>query len=112
MSHRASGLRAWVWQRVSAVLLALFTLSTLGYALGGGASDYQSWRAVLAMPAVTVALAVLFGALLAHLWVGIRDVLLDYLPIPALRYSAVALLAIGLLAMGVWMLLILTRIFW
>lgn len=111
MSHRASGLRAWIWQRVSAAVLALGTLGALGYWLAGGAPDYAGWRAALANPPVTVAVAVWFGALLAHAWVGVRDVILDYVAIPLPRYLALAALAVGLLALGVWMLLILARVF-
>ncbi|CAK0759748.1 Succinate dehydrogenase hydrophobic membrane anchor subunit [Gammaproteobacteria bacterium] len=111
MSYRASGLRAWVWQRVSAVVLTLFVLLVCGYWLTGGPADYQGWHNLLAQPAVAVMVGLSFGALLAHIWVGVRDVILDYLSPPWLRHILLALLALWLFALGLWVLLILARVF-
>jgi len=111
MSYRASGLRAWVWQRVSAVVLALFTLLVIGYFLSGGPSSYQDWHNLLAQAPVTVMIGLSFGALLAHIWVGVRDIIIDYISRPWLRYILLSLLALWLFSLGLWVLLLLARIF-
>ena len=66
------------------------------------AHSHAAWRAWMASTAVSIASLVFFAAFLAHAWVGVRDVILDYVrPLP-LRVALLALLALGLAATGVW----------
>ena len=51
---------------------------------------------------VSTATAVFFAALLAHAWVGVRDVILDYVHPLAFRACLLASLGLGLAATGVW----------
>jgi len=51
-----------------------------------------------------------FAALLGHMWVGLRDVLLDYAKPASLRHSLLAAVALGLLGLGIWLLSILLRL--
>jgi len=102
----SAGLRPWLLQRLSAVYLLLF----LGYAIfhwSGGALDHQAWRAWVAHPAVNIGLALFFAALLLHAWVGGRDVAMDYVRPPFLRYAVLVVLGLGLTAMGLWVMRIL-----
>jgi succinate dehydrogenase / fumarate reductase membrane anchor subunit len=109
MSWRASGLKAWAWQRLTAVYMALFLVAALILARVADPAGYEQWRALVGHPAVLVPLAVFFAFLLLHAWVGMRDVLLDYLHAPAARFTALALLAVGLVGMGLWLIPILAR---
>lgn len=110
MRARFTGLRAWWVQRVSAVYLLLFVLFLL-YSLGlHPLHDYAQWKAWMARPGMTVTVSVFFAALLAHMWVGLRDVLLDYAKPISLRRWLLAMVAIGLLGLGVWLLSILLRL--
>ena len=102
-----TGLRAWLVQRASAVYLLLFILFFIGRFLFAPPHDFESWRAWVAQPAVAIAMLAAFAALLFHAWVGLRDVMLDYVKPVALRAPALALLAGALLAIGLWMLLLL-----
>jgi succinate dehydrogenase / fumarate reductase membrane anchor subunit len=45
---------------------------------------------------------VFFAALLLHAWVGLRDVVLDYIKPLALRVGVLALLGFALLAVAMW----------
>jgi succinate dehydrogenase / fumarate reductase membrane anchor subunit len=65
------------------------------------------WQAWAAQPFAAAALLVLAAALFAHAWVGIRDVLLDYVRPFALRLSLLAAVAAGLLLLAAWSVLIL-----
>jgi succinate dehydrogenase / fumarate reductase membrane anchor subunit len=57
---------------------------------------------------VSIATAVFFAALLAHAWVGLRDVILDYVHDMVFRVGLLVLLVFGLTAIGVWV----VRILW
>jgi succinate dehydrogenase / fumarate reductase membrane anchor subunit len=104
-----SGQRAFVLQRLSAlVLLAYLTAAALRLAFGQPPS-VERWQAWVAQP-LGAALVLLGGAaMLLHAWVGARDVVLDYVHPPALRLGALFAtgLALGLLA--AWTLLIVLR---
>jgi succinate dehydrogenase membrane anchor subunit len=108
MRFLLTGLRAWVWQRLSAVYLLAF----LGYVLVALASGapvvYQDWRAWVARPAVQVAAVVFFAMLLVHAWVGLRNIILDYARSVAWRTALLGLVALALLAQGAWA----VRILW
>ena len=110
MNWQAQGVRAWLLQHLSALYLALFAVAVLVWLVAGGAHTYQEWRALLARPAVNVAVALAFAALLMHAWVGVRDVLIDYVHPAALRFGLLALLALALLATALWAFMVLLSV--
>jgi len=108
MSWRASGLKAWAWQRLSAVYLALYLLTALVAIAINTPMNYPAWRAAFASPLVSLGTALAMVCLLIHAWVGVRDIVLDYLHPPALRFSVLGLVVLGLISMGLWALFILS----
>lgn len=110
MTVRFTGLRAWWVQRISAIYMLLFVLFLL-YSLGWHPlHDHAQWQAWMSRPAISVAFLVFFAALLGHMWVGLRDVLLDYAKPAALRRGLLAAVAAGLIGLAVWLLVILARL--
>jgi succinate dehydrogenase / fumarate reductase membrane anchor subunit len=70
-------------------------------------TNHLQWQAWVGRPGVTLAFLFFFAALLSHLWVGLRDVLLDYAKPAGLRNLLLGLVVFGLLGLGVWVLAIL-----
>jgi succinate dehydrogenase / fumarate reductase membrane anchor subunit len=102
MSRRASGLRAWILQRITAVYLAAFIVLFGGALLLCPPASYAAWRDWLASPWISIALLLFFLALMIHAWVGVRDILIDYVhPLPA-RIALLSLTGIGLIGCGFW----------
>lgn len=102
MSQGASGLRAWLLQRATALYLAGYALYLLLFFILTPPRDYGAWIAWIDNPLNAVGLMLFLGALLLHVWVGFRDVLLDYVPLFPLRLALLALLGFGLAACGFW----------
>lgn len=102
MSRQATGLRAWLFQRISAVYLALFSLVLVWRLLVQPPADYGVWRAWVGTPWVSAGLFLFIVALLVHMWVGLRDVLIDYIHPLGLRLVLLTLFALGFLASGYW----------
>ncbi len=98
MSRRAFGLRAWLLQRVSAVYLALYLLVFLAAMMIAPPHSYEDWRGWMAGPWSGMATALFFIALLLHAWVGVRDVIVDYVHPVAARLLLLTLVAGVLLA--------------
>jgi len=102
MKRTLTGLRAWLVQRVTAVYMIVFVLYLLFHFATEAPDSYETWRAWLLRPDVSRATFVFFTALLLHAWVGIRDVVIDYLQPTAVRLSVLAIAGFSLLAMEAW----------
>jgi len=72
------GLRDWLSQRVTAVLMALFTLVLIVQVLMPGPLGYDRWAGIFAAQWMKVLSFVVFVALAWHAWVGMRDIWMDY----------------------------------
>ena len=97
-----SGQRAFVVQRLSAlVLLAAVAAAALRVAIGAP-PDLAPWRAWAAQPLGAALLLVVAAAVLAHAWVGARDVVLDYVRPAGLRLLVLSVVALGLALLGAW----------
>ncbi len=74
------GLRDWLAQRVTALLMALFTVIVLAQLLlTKGAIGYDMWAGIFAAQWMKVLTFAVILSLLYHVWVGMRDVLMDYI---------------------------------
>lgn len=100
-----SGQRAWVVQRLSALLILLLLVLGGGWLLFGPPLDYARWHAFATGVHGGPVVALLFAALCAHAWVGMRDIVLDYLQPRALRLTVLSAIAVVLFAVMVRVLL-------
>lgn len=104
-----TGLRAWLVQRLTAVYLLGFVAFALVHWALDPPRSYDAWRIWIAGPHIALATALFFAALLLHAWVGLRDVILDYVPPTAPRVVVLGLLAGVLLAIAAWIAAVLLR---
>lgn len=73
------GLRDWLAQRVTAVVMALYTIVFALRALMLPEMNFESWRGLFAGGFMRVATFLFFASLFFHAWVGIRDLWMDYI---------------------------------
>ena len=72
------GLRDWLSQRVTALIMALFTLALVVQILLPGPMGYEKWSGIFSAQWMKLLTFVTVLALLMHVWVGVRDILMDY----------------------------------
>ncbi len=108
MSRAAQGLRAWLLQRFTAIYLAIYLVSVLSYGAVHDSFSYSEWRSWLGNPGMGVTTALFALAILLHVWVGIRDVLIDYIHAVWLRLLLMAATALVLLTSLLWIVRALT----
>ncbi len=72
------GLRDWMAQRVTAILMALYTLVILALFLTGTRFTYEAWVGVFSMQWFKLFTFAVIVALLYHAWVGVRNIWMDY----------------------------------
>jgi len=102
------GIRDWLMQRVTAVLLLLFLLLVLARLALSDEAGYGAWASVFAPTAVKLLAVAAFAALALHAWIGMRDIWMDYVrPLP-LRLALHVLTLLWLFACLAWS----VRILW
>ena len=105
------GLRDWLAQRVTAALMALFTLVVLAQLIfSKGPVGYDKWAGIFSaqwMKALTIAIIV---ALLYHVWIGMRDIWMDYIKPVGIRLSLQVFSIVWLVACAGWAIQVLWRV--
>ena len=97
-----NGLKDWLLQRVSAIILTLYLIFILGFIVGHYPISFQEWYSLFhhtGMKAFTI-LALL--ALIVHSWVGVWTVLTDYVPNKPLQGLLIILMGLSFVAYFVW----------
>ena len=90
------GLKDWLLQRLTAVVMIVYTVFLLiGLLLLP--KDYEHWRTFFACPIVRIFTQITVLALVVHVWVGIRDVWMDYVKPLGLRITMHTLTVLWLL---------------
>jgi succinate dehydrogenase / fumarate reductase, membrane anchor subunit len=101
------GLRAWLLQRMSALVMLVLLLCALLVVSADPPHTHHQWQVLIHRPAIAAAAGLFFAALLLHSWIGVRDVVLDYVHPLVLRVSLLVALAAVLLVQALWLLRIL-----
>lgn len=105
------GTRDWLAQRVTAALMALFTVLLLAQViLTRGPLGYDRWAGIFASQWMKVLTFVVILALLYHVWVGMRDVLMDYVKPVWLKLSLDVFTIVWLVACAGWGIQVLWRL--
>lgn len=88
LSARYPGMRRWLIQRLSALCMVLYLLVLLCRLLiAGSPVDYQHWHAQFSPCWWRLLTLCFFICLLLHAWLGVRDVLRDYVSHLSLRIA-------------------------
>lgn len=91
------GSRDWLAQRVTAIVMAAYTLLFVIVLLGLPQLDHAGWQALWAAPWMRYATVLFMLSLLYHAWVGLRNIFMDYVKPAGLRlaFHVVAILALA-----------------
>ncbi len=105
------GLRDWLAQRVTALLMALFTvLVVLQVIFTSGSIGYDTWAGIFStqwMKSLTFAVII---SLAYHAWVGMRDIWMDYVQAVAVRLVLQIFTLVWLVACAGWAVQVLWRL--
>ena len=104
------GLRDWLSQRVTAALMALFTLALVVQVLMPGEMGYDKWAGIFSRQWMKVLTFVVIVALLVHVWVGVRDILMDYVKHVGARLALQVATIVWLVGCGGWAVQVLWRL--
>ena len=105
------GLRDWLAQRVTAALMALFTLLVLAQVIfSKGPLGYDKWAGIFSSQWMKVLTFTVIIALLYHAWVGMRDIWMDYIKPVGVRLGLQVFTMVWLVACAGWGIQVLWRV--
>jgi len=96
------GVKDWLAQRVTAIVMAVYTIVLLVAFLGAQEFSYEGWAGLFAKQWFKLFSLVTFLGLFYHAWVGIRDIWMDYVKSAGLRLFLMLLTIFWLLACAAW----------
>jgi succinate dehydrogenase / fumarate reductase, membrane anchor subunit len=96
------GLRDWLIQRVTAVVMALYCVTMAGYLLLQTDLDYDVWTGLFSSQTVRTFTLLFMLSLFYHAWIGIRDIVMDYIRSAAVRLVIHVLVILALLLYAIW----------
>ena len=96
------GLRDWLVQRITAVVMALYLVSLGAYLLWQPALNYDVWTALFSSLPVRTFTLLFLMCLFYHAWIGVRDGVMDYVKSAGLRLLIHVLVILALILYAIW----------
>ena len=105
------GLRDWLSQRVTAALMALFTIVVLAQLIFiKGPIGYDLWARMFSAQWMKVLTFSVIVALIWHVWVGMRNIFMDYIKPVGLRLALQVFTIVWLVGCAGWAIQVLWRL--
>ena len=100
-AHTGTG--TWLLQRATAVVMALGVPLLAWQIIAAAPLDYATWRAVFAPLWMRLVMLIFTVAVALHAWVGMRDILMDYVRHTGVRLALTLAVIVTLAACVLWM---------
>lgn len=92
------GMRDWLAQRITAAIMAIYTIVLLVLFFGAHDFSYEGWASIFSAQWMKLATFVTLLSLFYHAWVGVRDIWMDYVKPVGVRLLLQSLTIVWLLA--------------
>ncbi len=103
------GFGSWLAQRVTAAVMAVYSVLLLIVLLCVQPADYAAWHGVFNPEWMRMATMLFWLSLCYHAWIGVRDIIMDYVKPAAARLIAHVVVIVALIGCAGWALQILWR---
>ncbi|MDP3088811.1 MAG: succinate dehydrogenase, hydrophobic membrane anchor protein [Methylotenera sp.] len=102
LTKRYPGMRAWLTQRLSALVMAIYSVFAVARFFIVQPNNYEAWVSFFQPLWWRIATLLFWISLTIHAWLGIRDVFKDYVPNPSVRDALQKVLVVFLCSYLVW----------
>jgi len=96
------GLRDWLIQRITAVVMATYCTALAGYLLLQPRLNYDIWTGLFSSQWVRTLTLLFLLCLFYHAWIGIRDIVMDYVKPTNVRLVIHVLVILASLLYAIW----------
>ncbi|WP_106477313.1 succinate dehydrogenase, hydrophobic membrane anchor protein [Phytohalomonas tamaricis] len=97
-----SGVSDWLIQRVTAIVLALYTVFIVAYMLFHPELDYATWSALFQRTWMRIFTLLAFLSIAAHAWSGLWIISTDYIKHAYARLGVQTFIIVALFVFVVW----------
>jgi succinate dehydrogenase / fumarate reductase, membrane anchor subunit len=104
------GLKDWLSQRITAVLMAVFTLVLIAQVVFGAKMSYAKWSGIFSSQWMKVLTFVVIVSMLIHVWVGMRDIWMDYVKPVGVKLTLQVFTLVWLVGCAGWAIQVLWRL--
>lgn len=96
------GWKDWLAQRVTAVIMVLFSVVIIGFFMAKGSPAYADWKSLFQSQLFRVLALLFLLSVYYHAWIGIRDVLMDYIKPAGIKLTIQVAVQLFLIACAIW----------
>ena len=96
------GLRDWLIQRVTAVVMALYLLVIAGFLLWQPAFGYDTWIELFSGNVMRTFSLLFQLSVFYHAWIGVRDIVMDYVKPAGIRLVIHVTVILALILYTIW----------
>ena len=96
------GLRDWLVQRVTALVMAVYALVVAGYLLMQPSFGYDTWIDLFSGNLMRSFSLLFLLSLFYHAWIGVRDIVMDYVKPASIRLLIHVLVILALVLYTIW----------
>lgn len=107
LSVAHQGLRDWMVQRVTAIVMAVYSVGLMAYIVLDPEVTYAEWHALFALTWVKVATLLFVSSVCWHAWLGIWSIYTDYVKNFVVRAFLEVCTVLMLAACVLWAIMIL-----
>ncbi|KFD17807.1 MULTISPECIES: succinate dehydrogenase membrane anchor subunit [Tatumella] len=97
-----NGIHDWLLLRGAAIVIALYVLFILGFFVFSGPLTFEVWRGFFALTFTRVFTLLTLFSVLIHGWIGMWQVLTDYVKNIALRLVLQGVIVLALLTYAIY----------
>ena len=101
------GLRDWLIQRITAAVMAAYSVALAGYLLLQPVLNYDIWTGLFSGQPVRTFTLLFLLSLFYHAWIGVRDIVMDYVKPASVRLAIHVLVILVLILYVIWVVQIL-----
>ena len=96
------GLKDWLVQRITALVMAVYVIAFIAIMLVCPPQAYEQWHTLFVHPMMRIATLVFFLSLFWHAWIGMRDILMDYVKPTGVRLGLEIVVVLVLAGYAGW----------
>jgi succinate dehydrogenase / fumarate reductase, membrane anchor subunit len=110
LTNKYPGMRLWLSQRLSAVIMSIYIVFLMVLLIIQQPVGFDAWHVFVSPAWFKLTTFLFFVSLFSHAWLGVHDVLKDYIFNPDLRNYLQIIVDVLLLVYLVWVSVILWNI--
>jgi len=96
------GVRDWLIQRITAAVMAVYSVLLAGYLLLQPALDYDVWTGLFSSQLMRSFTLLFLLSLYYHAWIGVRNIVMDYVRHDGARLVIHVLVILAVLLYTIW----------